>query len=112
MILIDWYREWRDLFRCESCDTLREQLAIANEEKRQLLQTLQSYHKKPEATIPTQELPQTIQRGPIPWKIKRELMEGEDREKARIMSTIDKTNEELEKMLGVIAEEPDASKVT
>ena len=87
--------------RCESCETLREQLSIANEEKRQLLQSLQSYHK-PVAIIPTaQPEPVPIKKGPIPWKIQREMMEAEDREKARILSTVDKSNEELEKELGI-----------
>lgn len=102
MKLLDWYKDWHDFYySCKSCETLREQLSIANEEKRQLLVTLQSYHKKPEAEVPLEPTEQRPIGRKIPWKVQRELMEAEDREKARILNTVDKTNEELEEILGI-----------
>ncbi len=91
---------------CESCETLRQQLEIANYEKSQLLATI--LHK-PEPVKDTEPVAITKPRT-IPWHVRRQMLETEDREKARIIrnapkpdSTVAETisTEDLEKELGV-----------
>lgn len=83
---------------CESCETLRAQLEIANFEKKQLLDTILSFTK------PVVEMAETspikidaIVPKTVPWNVRRQMLENEDRAKAAIL----KKNADLEKELGV-----------
>ena len=88
---------------CQSCETLEKQLEISNFEKRELLNKLL---KEPEPIVPT-ELPKAYTMPKtIPWRVRQQMLEREDREKARLMRQAplpDSTNkiEELERELGV-----------
>ena len=98
--------EIQDARICVSCETLRQQLEIANYEKRELLNKL----IKPE---PIQiEQPDFSQMRPkaVPWRVRREELEAEDRKRAQLIKekekelkagVVSETVDELEKELGV-----------
>lgn len=71
---------------CQSCETLKLQLSIANHEKEQILQHLLSLTEKP-----AEELRPTINHELIKpkistWNVRRQMLEAEDREAARILA--------------------------
>lgn len=125
MLLLDWYREWLEIrseFKakkfeltrevkqedtvCQSCETLRNQLEIANYEKRQLLDRLLHTPEKEPERIKAPELvaprPKTI-----PWHVRKQMLETEDRAKARALKDAAQPDtakvdvSELEKELGI-----------
>lgn len=70
---------------CISCDTLREQLSIANAEKERLLKLiLQRHEPKTEPVQETRNL-EPIAPKITTWKQRRAMLEAEDRQKARIL---------------------------
>jgi hypothetical protein len=101
MFLLDWYKEWlniraevaqrkRDLSKdvrqeekvCESCETLKQQLEISNYEKDRLLnRLLEKPDKEPDRTIAPE--PQALKPRMVPWAVRKQMLEREDREKAR-----------------------------
>lgn len=129
MFLLDWYKQYLDIrteFKqkklelntvvkkeetvCQSCETLRVQLEIANYEKKQLLDRIL---EKPEAP-PITEPPAITRPKMVPWNVRRQILEQEDREKARALrnaatpdaAKVDVT--ELEKELNVAGQEREA----
>lgn len=106
MFLLKWYREYLEVKGnkvCESCETLKHQLEVANYEKKQLLDRLLftpppvSVEPAPEITTPKS----------LPWRARRQILEAEDREKARAMREAAKpdaviSTEDLEKELNVV----------
>lgn len=68
---------------CKSCETLKLQLAIANDEKRALLDRIL---EKPvaEATLNTDDLKPIVPRT-LPWNARRQALEAEDRAAAKIL---------------------------
>jgi hypothetical protein len=83
---------------CESCETLKKQLEIANFEKKQLLDRL--LEKPP--VEERKEIPISIPRPKtIPWIVKKQILEAEDRERAKLLRNLPKpeSTEELEKEL-------------
>lgn len=79
---------------CASCEVLREQLSVVNIEKEKLLNLILEKNKPvPEPQIDTEEL-KPITSKYVPWKVRREMLEAEDREKARVLREV---NESLEK---------------
>lgn len=126
MFLLDWYRQWleiraesksrlNDITRevkevevCQSCETLREQLSL---ERQTNLRLLDRIMEKPEKPV---EVPPTMVTRPLvgrhtPWRVRQQILEGEDREKARVLrdapqpATTDVT--ELEKELNIASTE-------
>lgn len=109
--MIRWYEQLREVRRCESCETLREQLTISNAERQQLLKAILDANKpvlaiQPIANEPV--LPQPILPKVVSWKVKREMLEAEDRRKAELMRAKEReveaskqTTEELEQELGI-----------
>jgi len=90
MFLLDWYRQWleiRESFKkeqvCESCETLKSQLATVNHEKEILLQRIM---EKPEKEVERMVAPpMQHMRPPVhtPWRVRQQMLEANDREKAR-----------------------------
>jgi hypothetical protein len=105
MFLLRWYKEYLEVKEqkvCSSCETLRQQLEISNYEKKQLLNRIL---EKPEP-IAEKEPPEITRPRSIPWNLRKQIMEREDREKARAMKEAAKpdsaiTVEELEKEMKV-----------
>lgn len=94
---------------CQSCETLRQQLEIANYREQQYLNKLL---KEPE--VPVAQAPIEVSKPRmIPWNVRRQMLEKEDRERARAMQHAakpdavadKKSTEELEKELDIVAEE-------
>ena len=101
-------REREESKVCESCETLKIQLAIVNQEKSQLLARLldETSPKVETVTGP----PQITRPIAIPWKVRQQMLEREDRIKAKLMKDAPKpievpTLEELEADLGIIHNE-------
>lgn len=119
MFLFKWLKEYRDIqfdllnkkreaSYCESCETLKMQLAITNEEKKQLLNRILE-KPEPEAVVDTRDL-KPIMPAHMSWSARRQMLEAEDRAKAKVLRdnpalrVADKTASEvteLEKELGV-----------
>src|SRR5215207_11397041 len=82
---------------CNSCQTLKSQLATANHEKQQLLNRILELTAPKQVEQQVEEVsPQALQNRAIPWAVRRQALEAEDREKAKIMA---KRAEEEKKIL-------------
>jgi hypothetical protein len=102
MFLLRWYKEWIEIRatlteneKCDSCETLKAQLEIANYEKKQLLDRLLT---KPEEPVQParNETPMLVPRS-VPWNMRRQMLEREDREKARLERNAPKPDSEVVK---------------
>lgn len=115
--MFNWLRELLEIkyeyrekkLHCISCDTLKEQLTHANYEKEMLLKRIM---EKPEAPVIEQKKEMTPPRM-IPWNVRRQMLEREDREKARLMREAPKPDstqsvEDLEKELDIASAEREA----
>lgn len=91
--------------QCDSCDILRSLLddeRIANEKLiKQVIELSDSKKTLPPAVI-EQEVPlEQIRKGPIPWRVQRQMLEENDRVAAKILKEKAEEIAELEKELGV-----------
>lgn len=77
----DCSHEYQTLVKCESCEVLKQQLAIANLEKKQLLDSILIKPQVNESSAPVSMTP-TKQ---VTWKVRQQMLEAEDRAKARLM---------------------------
>lgn len=98
--MFKWLREYYELKKelrvCESCETLRRQLEIVNLEKERLLnRLLQGPNLEPRIKEDGIEA-KVILPKVVPWNVRRQMMEHEDREKAKLMKLAPKSTEELE----------------
>jgi hypothetical protein len=91
---------------CSSCETLRLQLEISNSEKRQLLERIL---EKPVVVNSTGPVEMTKPMN-VPWNVRRQMLEAEDRVKARLMREAPIPTEDLEKEMDIAAEKRDAIK--
>ena len=124
MFLLDWYRQYLmikyearerkllinvDETVCKSCETLKAQLEVVNYEKTQLLAKILKEPDLPkeEPPAPKISIPRTL-----PWAVRRQMLEKEDREKARLMREAPKpvSTEDLEKELDIAAEAREGQK--
>jgi len=78
---------------CDTCETLKQQLAIAHEDYKYLLAKMM---EKPEVEI-QQEPPQITRPKFIPWKTRQQMLEKEDRVKANAIKNAAIPTTELEK---------------
>jgi len=85
---------------CPSCETLKHQLEVVYYEKKQLLDRLLEKPEK-EASPVLREVSKPVN---VPWNVRRQMLEAEDREKAKLMSAAPIPTEELEKELDVASE--------
>jgi hypothetical protein len=95
--------EWKRV--CSSCETLKLQLAIANDEKRQLLNSLLSEHKRPEVAAQEPIDYEKLKPKLMTWNVRRQMLEAEDRAKAKILAEqrrdTEKSIKDLEKEVGL-----------
>jgi hypothetical protein len=113
--MFNWYREWllirKESRTCESCETLRSQLELVNYEKKQLLDRIL---ERPEKETTKESNSVVLPPRNIPWNVRRQLLETEDRERAKLMREAPKVNqtplttEELEKDLDIASAEREA----
>jgi hypothetical protein len=110
MFLLDWYERYLEIKYnsrklknevvveekvCQSCETLRQQLEFSNYEKTQLLNKLL---KEPEKEPAPAEAPQITRPKSIPWHVRRQLLEQEDRVKAQRIRDAAKPDSEVAKV--------------
>jgi hypothetical protein len=100
---------------CSSCETLKAQLAIANHEKERLIELIVHPLQNNTANFPEVK-PELITPKVVPWKVRQQQLETDDREKARLMRAKEKeatelrmnkpsqSVQELEKELGIVEE--------
>jgi len=88
---------------CLSCETLRAQLEISRIENKRLLDRIL---EKPETEAPRVPMEVTVPKN-IPWNVRRQMLEAEDRERARLMREAPKPTsvEDLEKELDIAGKE-------
>jgi hypothetical protein len=85
---------------CQTCEVLRQALDESNRERRELLNRLLTKDQvEPPSTTKEELTP--IKPQFTPWRVRQEMLEAEDRQKARIMKEKEKEIDELEKELGV-----------
>lgn len=94
--------------QCKNCDTLRDLLEIEKFEKRELLRSILADKN----ALPEQKYegtPQEVRPKTVSWRVRREMLEQEDRVKAQAIQrqqgeekAAKQSVEELEKELGVI----------
>ena len=84
---------------CKSCETLRNQLEIANFEKKELMGTILGL-VKPEVIQSAPVIIEPVKNKSIPWHVRQRALEEEDRVKAKIERRI----KEEEKELGITEE--------
>lgn len=96
---------------CETCEVLKIQLELERQEKKELLNLVIEQHKPTkEETKPPAELKPIMTR-PIPWKVRQQALEAEDRVKAKIIKENKLEGiEELEKELDLAGTERENAK--
>jgi len=85
---------------CESCEILREQLHKSDAERRDLLHRLLDPVKvEPPPTQEEEFKPVTPQF--TPWRVRQQMLEEEDRAKAKVIKDRTKEIADLEKEVGI-----------
>lgn len=85
-------REERELAReeskvCLSCETLKSQLATANHEKQQLLNRVLELTTPPKTEVkPTIITPEALKPRSVPWRVRQQMLEEEDRNLAKTLA--------------------------
>ena len=98
---------------CQSCETLKMQLSIANIEKKQLLDSILSF-TKPTVQSVTQVRPEDVQPKIMTWNVRKQMLEAEDRKTASLMQDKEKIQrqiDELEKEVGIEKETENVSSI-
>jgi hypothetical protein len=104
--MILWFHRWlnphcehcKEESYCKNCETLRSLLENEKFEKKQLLHYILELTKKPEQKEPERRpVPQIVPK-PTTWRMRQQVLEEADREKAAAMK---RRTEELEKETGV-----------
>jgi|SRR6188768_1621190 len=95
-------RKWFGLepIRCDVCEVLRLQLDESNRERKELLTKLLNPTQSEPLSVKEEE-PQPIRPQVIPWKVRQQMLESEDRKQAQLMRDKKREIEELEKELGI-----------
>ena len=81
---------------CKSCETLRNQLNIANHEKEELLSTILGLVKPEVVQNQAPIIVEPIKNKAIPWHVRQKALEEEDRAKAKIERRIKEEEKELD----------------
>ena len=88
---------------CPVCEVLREQLAMSERERRELLQRALSPPPS-EPLVKESEHPIPITPAFTPWRVRQQMLEAEDRKRAELLRRNAEDVEKLEKELGVAQE--------
>jgi len=75
---------------CQSCETLKHQLEVANYEKKILLNQIIELNKPQIPIPPTQTMLNLDEIRPktVPWNVRRQMLEEEDRKKAQVLRAV------------------------
>jgi len=94
---------------CNSCEVLKVELSNERREKEVLLNHLLSSRQEPERLAAPEPQIQTS-RQHVPWKVRQQMLEQEDRVKAQVLASFQKRDAEirntaeLEQTLGITGE--------
>lgn len=125
MFIINWIREWKQMKRefapvvpehhCENCDTLRIQVEQLRQDNKTLLTRLLDKPEEREPASPQAFAPiKTSAARHIPWSARRQMLETESREQAKLLKNAPKPADavsdekelaELETEVGIAAKE-------
>ena len=97
-LLYKWFR--LDPPHCETCEVLRIQLEKSERERVDLLHRLINKEEKPEPPVEMGDM-QPVKPQYIPWRIKQQMLEAEDRRRAEILKNREKEIDDLEKELKI-----------
>lgn len=94
---------------CQSCEVLKHQLEVANYTQRELIRTLAEINKPEPSVQPPEISPEQLRPKMLNWRVKQQMLQEEDRAKARVIAENKKRQEEaksnsieqLESELGV-----------
>lgn len=98
LLLYKWFG--LDPIPCATCEVLREQLTKSERERSELLHKLLDKDKPEPLPVEKEEM-KPIQPQFIPWRVRQQMLEAEDRKKAELMRGKAQEIAELEKELGV-----------
>lgn len=82
---------------CPVCEVLREQLVNSERERRELLQRALVPSPEPLVATPKEEL-RPIRPQFIPWRVRQQMLEAEDRKQAQILKDKKVELEEIESL--------------
>lgn len=108
-LLYKWFG--LDPRRCESCEILREQLLLSNNERVELLHRLLDKDKVEPSPTQVEEF-KPINPQFIPWRVRQQMLEAEDRKAASVLRNREKEIAELEKDLKIGEPHADATAVS
>ena len=84
---------------CQSCEILKMQLSLVNDEKRQLLNYLIALAKSPEnLPVPAAIDYEKVKPKMMTWNVRRQMLEEEDRKSAQILAEQKKRQESIDKL--------------
>lgn len=108
MFLLNWYEKWLELRReykqekpCESCETLKLELAHLHQDNQKLLDRILAQPAQPIERVGDTTTP-ILPRSGLPWAARKQLLEANDRHIAKLMKeapkpvSVDTTLKELE----------------
>jgi hypothetical protein len=79
---------------CESCETLKMQLSLANQREKELLQLL-VYKQQPLPELVASSDIKPVMPKAIPWRVKQQMLEEQDRERAKVLAEQAKLEKEI-----------------
>src|SRR5688572_15683391 len=96
MFLLNWYEKWLEIRReykaekpCESCETLKMELAHLHADRKQLLDRILERPSPPVDRIGDNVTPILPKRG-VPWNARRQMLEANDRHQAQLLKNAPK----------------------
>lgn len=100
------FEKWFGLepVRCEVCEVLRAQLDESNRERRELLTRALTPPQTEPPHTPADEEMKPVQSQFVPWRVKQQMLEAEDRVKARLLQDKAKEIADLEREVGIAEE--------
>lgn len=82
--------------QCNTCEVLRSELENSNRERRELLSRLLD-RDQPKAEKEDKEKYKPIQPQFVPWRVRQQMLEAEDRKRAELLkASISKLEDELD----------------
>lgn len=70
---------------CESCEILKHQLSLVNDEKKDLLNRL-IHPIVEQPTVESSEFKPVLQSHNMSWRVRQQMLEREDRERAKLLN--------------------------
>jgi len=90
----------KDYEPCKSCEVLKQQLDIVNQERADLLATIMGL-VKPEVVQQQITTVMPTDRKALPWAQRKKILEEEDRARARVLGEVTRKIETVEKEVGL-----------